>query len=184
LFSTIKETAELTSYLATIMAAGFAVAAISAWKKQFNHQQRFESLRTLKLTTRKLFIGRDLLRSFRTRELSKHASESEKLTDEKRASHRKQIKNWVDAYSEFIDALEEATLFFNSPELDHLWNAANDQANSLNEGINELSEIINSNQDRPALETFRHCQKWELNFDQAIEEIYHLIRTARISAIR
>ncbi|MEX5683000.1 hypothetical protein [Pseudomonas silesiensis] len=184
LFSEIKDIAELLSYLGTITAAGFAVVAISAWKKQFNHEQRFESLRNLKLMTHKLLIGRNILRSFRARELAKHRSEEEALIQEKNALHREQIASWSKAYAEFLYALEEASLFFKGLELEQLWNAVGEHAKSLNCGINDLSEIIYSHSGKPAMETHLYCQKWENNFDSSIEEINELIRVVRINSIR
>lgn len=60
-FGKLKDTLECTSFLATTIAAVVAIYALSAWKAQFRHAERFSTLRVLKDAITDLHLYRGYL---------------------------------------------------------------------------------------------------------------------------
>ncbi|MBI6923792.1 hypothetical protein JET66_03875 [Pseudomonas putida] len=70
----IKSSIEVISYLATILACAVAISALSSWRSQFKHSERYAALKSLLESTYELQGIRSYLHSLQTGYLHRHSS--------------------------------------------------------------------------------------------------------------
>lgn len=111
----LKVALECTSYLATTLAALVAIYALSAWKSQFRHAERFKSLRDLKDTATDLTAFRGYLLAVKRRCVHLMATggvPSEELENAEYAA-REKLTSALGAYNR---AWSTAVVFFSEEE--------------------------------------------------------------------
>lgn len=114
-FEKLKDILECTSFLATTVAAVVAIYALSAWKAQFRHSERFSTLRLLKDTITDLHLYRGYLLAVIA--TCNHIRSTNGVPDAQlvQAEHekREQLKTALSAYKK---AWAAAVVFFTTTE--------------------------------------------------------------------
>lgn len=114
-YESVKAAIECTSYIATTLAAVVAIYALNAWKAQFNHAERFKSLKELKDAAKDLTAFRGYLLAVERRCVNLMATggmPDENFEAAERAA-REKLTSAITAYSR---AWSTAVVFFSDED--------------------------------------------------------------------
>ncbi|MNO74993.1 hypothetical protein D3C76_660170 [compost metagenome] len=97
----IKDFFEVLSYMATLGMAYFAWQALTAWKKQFNYQKRFEVLQELREATNGLMDGASYLKGLKHAHMQMHQVNDHEVLYEYNDQLRTLLKDWGSSWGRF-----------------------------------------------------------------------------------
>lgn len=113
-YSSVKFVLECASYLATIIAAVFAVLTLSVWRKQFKHSEKFKALSALSDTATGLSVVGDYIYSVTERLMNERLHKAG-IGSKADVSDVLQ-KEWWDSFRSFSALLEDHSFLFSSDE--------------------------------------------------------------------
>jgi len=113
----VKGSFELLSFVATAVAAVVAVITLLAWKQQFSHAQKFESLKRFNKAVEGLYASRAFIRNFMTLQLVKRRDPKASDIPELELADKKSDDDWYAATNEFAAAHEDLMLYVDKKNL-------------------------------------------------------------------
>ncbi|MHC5125533.1 hypothetical protein ACYST8_05630 [Pseudomonas inefficax] len=96
-----KDVFEVLSYMATLGMAFFAWQALTAWKKQFNHQKHFEVLQELRQATNGLMDGAAYLKGLKHAHMQMHQYNDHEVLDEYSDQLKTLFRDWRSSWGRF-----------------------------------------------------------------------------------
>lgn len=138
--SSFKDALEVASYIATIAAAIFAVRALTAWRSQFNHEQKFNVLKKLHLSCDGFFVVRPYMRAY-MRVLLAQVAADESAIASVALEEKSKLAEWHAALAEFDICFEDAGLFFNE-ELQRIGKMKSDLVGFYGEGWQSVAVAV------------------------------------------
>lgn len=115
--SRVKGSFELLSFVATTVAAVVAVITLLAWKQQFSHVQKFESLKRFNKAVEGLYTSRAFIRSFMTLQIVKRRDPKAADIPKLELADKKSNDDWYAATNEFAAAHEDLMLYVDKKNL-------------------------------------------------------------------
>lgn len=117
-FALLKDSLEVCSFMATILAAGVAVVTLTSWRDQWKHTESYETLKRLNIALGELACVDQYLRTYANYVLARRDSVAE--ADGLEEVYRVNLENWKIALREFRYCAEDANSLFISKEFPEL----------------------------------------------------------------